>query len=132
MSAPRRDRGSERLRRALLAAAEASEGDDGLERIRARMHAPRPATAAWLAAEAEPSGLGRVWWEAGRLAGVAARLLPARDRCRFAEEYRSELWELAQGGAPRRRQVAHAVRLLGSSVALRVALGSLRRRSAAP
>jgi len=51
----------ERLRAALRAAAESVEPDgDGLERIRARIHAPRPATAAWLATEAEPSGLGPV------------------------------------------------------------------------
>jgi hypothetical protein len=37
---------------------------------------------------------------------VAARLVPARARCQYAEEYRSELWKLAQGGAPRRRLVA--------------------------
>jgi len=49
----------ERLRAALRAAAESVEPDgDGLERIRARIHAPRPATAAWLATEAEPSGPG--------------------------------------------------------------------------
>ena len=47
----------ERLRAALRAAAESVEPDGGgLERIRARIHAPRPATAAWLATDVEPPG----------------------------------------------------------------------------
>src|SRR5215831_4396350 len=51
----------ERLRAALRAAAESVEPEgDGLERIRARIHAPRPATAAWLTTAAEPSGPGPV------------------------------------------------------------------------
>ena len=51
----------ERLRAALRAAAESVEPDGGgLERIRARIHAPRPATAAWLATEAEPARPGPV------------------------------------------------------------------------
>jgi hypothetical protein len=51
----------ERLRAALRAAAESVEPDGGgLERIRARIHAPRPATAAWLATETRPSGSGSV------------------------------------------------------------------------
>ena len=51
----------ERLRAALRAAAESVEPEgDGLQRIRARIHAPRSATAAWMATEAAPSGAGPV------------------------------------------------------------------------
>ena len=51
----------ERLRAALRAAAESVEPDGGgLERIRARIHAPRPATAAWLATDTVTSGPGPV------------------------------------------------------------------------
>ncbi|MFF9222128.1 hypothetical protein [Streptomyces viridosporus] len=42
------------------------------------------------------------------LTDVAAWILPARDRCRYSEEWRSELWDLAT--APRRHQIAHALR----------------------
>src|SRR5262249_56807783 len=50
-----------RWRAAVRAAGESVEPEgDGLERIRARIHAPRPAPAAWLATEAEPSGPGQV------------------------------------------------------------------------
>jgi hypothetical protein len=42
------------------------------------------------------------------LTGVAAWVLPASDRCRYTEEWQSELWDLAT--APRRSQIAHALR----------------------
>ncbi|MEU0615778.1 hypothetical protein ACWDLL_14110 [Streptomyces griseoincarnatus] len=42
------------------------------------------------------------------LTDVAAWILPASDRCRYSEEWRSELWDLAT--APRRHQIAHALR----------------------
>ena len=47
---------------------------------------------------------------AWRLAGAATRLLPARERARYAEEFRSELWELAAAGTSRRTQQAYAAR----------------------
>jgi hypothetical protein len=41
---------------------------------------------------------------------IAARALPTEARARYAEEWGSELWELAvQAGEPRRRQLAHAL-----------------------
>ena len=42
------------------------------------------------------------------LTDVTAWILPASDRCRYSEEWRSELWDLAN--APRRHQIAHALR----------------------
>ncbi|MFJ4246017.1 hypothetical protein ACIP17_36135 [Streptomyces iakyrus] len=50
-----------------------------------------------------PVSLSALW-----LTDVAARILPAGDRCRYAEEWRGELWDLAT--APRRHQIAHALR----------------------
>jgi hypothetical protein len=67
-----------------------------------------------------------------RVAGTAARLLPARDRARYAEEYRSELFELAAAGEPRRRQALYALRLLRTAPALRLELRAPRRRKAGP
>jgi hypothetical protein len=49
---------------------------------------------------------------ARRLVTVAAWFLPARQQARYAEEYRSELGDLATKGAGRRQQLGHAVRLL--------------------
>jgi hypothetical protein len=77
-------------------------------------------------------GSGRVGRSARRLASAAARLLPAADRARYAEEYRSELWELAQAGESRRRQAAYGLRQLRSALALRGELQAPRRRQAAP
>jgi len=67
---------------------------------------------------------------AGRLAVAAAQLLPAADRARYAEEYQSELWDLAQAGAGRIRQLRHVLRQLASGILTRRALRSPRRRSA--
>jgi len=47
--------------------------------------------------------VGRVAPSAARLLAVVAGMLPAADRDRYAEEYRSELWEIAHAGQPRRR-----------------------------
>lgn len=54
---------------------------------------------------------------ATRATDAAARLLPPADRVRYAEEYRCELYELAQGS--RRAQWAYALRLLVCAVSLR-------------
>lgn len=74
----------------------------------------------------------RVAPTAKRLAGAAARLLPAGDRARFAEEFGSELWEIARAGGRRRRQLMYAARQVGSAWRLRRALRVPRRQGAVP
>ena len=69
---------------------------------------------------------------AAGLLEAAARLLPVSDRARFAEEYASELQELAQRGAGRRQQLHYALRQLRRALPMGLALRSPRRRSAAP
>jgi WhiB family transcriptional regulator, redox-sensing transcriptional regulator len=59
---------------------------------------------------------------AGRLAGMAAQVLPAEHRARYQEEFAGELYELAEAGAPRRRQLAHALRLVDRAWILRAEL----------
>lgn len=59
----------------------------------------------------------RVSPPAARLADTAAKLLPRAERFRYAEEYHSELHELAR--ISRRAQWAYAVRLLGWAPSLR-------------
>ncbi|MFD0686025.1 hypothetical protein [Actinomadura fibrosa] len=65
-----------------------------------------------------------------RAAGWAVRMLPSADRPRYAEEFRSELWELAAADAGRWRQVRHAVRLLVRAPLLRRELTRPRARRA--
>jgi hypothetical protein len=67
---------------------------------------------------------------ASGLVGTAAFLLPAVDRPRYAEEYRSELWDLAKSGAGQLRQLRYALRQLLNALPMRFTLRSLRRRSA--
>lgn len=74
----------------------------------------------------------RVARSAVRLLTAAACLLPAAGRARYAEEYRSELWELAQSGAGRLRQLRYALRQLFNVRRMGFALRSPRRRGAAP
>jgi len=69
---------------------------------------------------------------AGHLLAAAARLLPASDRARYAEEFRSELAEIARAGAGRRPQLAYAARQLMSARRLRADLRAPRRRGAVP
>jgi hypothetical protein len=69
---------------------------------------------------------------ATHLLTAAARLLPTAERARYADEYRSELWELSQAGDGRIRQLSYALRQLRSAPSMRLALSSPRRRSAAP
>ena len=69
---------------------------------------------------------------ATRLLTAAACLLPAAERVRYADEYRSELWELAQAGDGRIRQLRYALRQLRSAPSMGLALRSPHRRSAAP
>jgi hypothetical protein len=68
---------------------------------------------------------------AGRLVAAAARLLPVRERARYAEEFRAELWEIAQAGG-RRAQLAYAVRQVMAAWRLSAELRVPRRRGAAP
>jgi hypothetical protein len=49
------------------------------------------------------------------LAGCAARVLPARSRARYREEFEAELLEIGRGW----RQIVHGVRVLGRAVPLR-------------
>jgi hypothetical protein len=69
---------------------------------------------------------------AGRLLVVAARMLPPRDRARYGDEFRSELWEIARARDGRWAQIAYAARQVRSSVQTRTALRAPRRRSAVP
>lgn len=66
------------------------------------------------------------------LVSAAAFLVPATDRTRYAQEYRSELWDLAQAGAGSLRQLLYALRQLRRAIPMGLALRSPRRRSAAP
>jgi len=74
----------------------------------------------------------RVAPSACRLTIVAAWLLPAGQRARYGEEYRSELYDLAAGGAGRRQQLGYALRLLGRAGPLRLAVLAPRRGKASP
>jgi hypothetical protein len=69
---------------------------------------------------------------AARLLAAAVWLLPAARRCRYAEEYRSELWDLAQAGDGRIRQWRYAFCQLRSALSMSVTLRSPRRRNSAP
>jgi hypothetical protein len=77
-------------------------------------------------------GPGRVASSAADLLAAATRLLPAADRGRYAEEYQSELWDLAQCGAGRLRQLGYALRQLLRALPMGRVLRSPRRRSVAP
>jgi hypothetical protein len=74
-------------------------------------------------------GARRVAPAAASLLTTAARLLPAAHRSRYAEEYRSELWDLAQAGAGRIRQLRYALCQFRNVVPMSVTLRSPRRRS---
>jgi hypothetical protein len=51
------------------------------------------------------------------------------DQIRYAEEWRAELWDLAQAAVPGRWLLAHALRLVRAAWPLRAALRLPRRRS---
>jgi hypothetical protein len=65
-----------------------------------------------------------------QLVAVAARLLPAAHRARYAEEFQGELWDLAEAGAGRWRQTASAAHQLTKAGHLRTELKAPRRRGA--
>jgi hypothetical protein len=71
---------------------------------------------------AKPAQTRPVALSARRLAVAAAWLLPAGDRARYGEEYRSELWDLAHAGAGRRQQVGYAFRQFVRAVPMRQAV----------
>ena len=75
---------------------------------------------------------GRVVPGAARVLAAAVCPLPCGDRVRYAEEYRAELWDLAQAGAGRITQLQYALRQLRNALPTGFALRSLRRRGAAP
>jgi hypothetical protein len=67
------------------------------------------------------------------LLATAGILLPRADRARYMQEYRSELWDLAQTGEGRLRQLLYALRQLRSTIPMGLALRSPRRsKGAAP
>jgi len=69
---------------------------------------------------------------ASRLLAFAAKGLPAADRARYAEEYRSELWEIACADGRRRTQLTYATRQVLAVPWLRAGLRTPRRRGATP
>jgi hypothetical protein len=71
---------------------------------------------------------GSVVRSAGRILAAASRLLPARDRPRYLEEYHSELWDMATAGAGFRQQCRYAAHQLARAASLRSALLDPRRR----
>lgn len=73
----------------------------------------------------------RVSGWARRLVGVASRVVPVWERARYEEEWRCELWELGrQRRGHRRRQIAHALRLLSRAWGVRGGVRAVRRRPA--
>lgn len=70
----------------------------------------------------------RVSETAMKLTGWASRLLPATARTRYMDEFRSDLYEMAAAGLPRRKLVMYAVRLLPRMFALRRAVSTRRER----
>jgi hypothetical protein len=69
---------------------------------------------------------------AGWLVAAAARFLPRGHRGRYAAEFRSELWDLAQTRARRRDQLTHALSLLTGIGHLRAELRTPHRRKTTP
>jgi hypothetical protein len=74
----------------------------------------------------------RVALPARRLVAAAAGLVPAGERARYGEEYRSELHDLAASGAGRCRQLGYALRLLAGTLRLRRAVLAPRHGKAGP
>jgi hypothetical protein len=118
---------AEFMRRELHAAADQLEPlPGGAERIRARIRARASSGSAREERRAEV----RVAPAAGRLATAAARVLPTRERVRYAEEFQAELWEIARAGGGRWLQLGYAARQVMAAPRLRVGLRVPRRRGA--
>jgi hypothetical protein len=79
------------------------------------------------------AGSARPLEGAVRLAGAAAAILPRADRPRYAEEYQTELADLAVTGTGRWRQLCYVARLLTRAPLLRaeLILAAHRRRETA-
>jgi DNA-binding CsgD family transcriptional regulator len=84
------------------------------------------------ARDSRESSAKKVVRSADGLLAAGAGLLPASDRARYAEEYRSELWDLAQAGAGRIKQLRYALCQLRNAFSMSVTLRSPRRRSSTP
>ncbi len=80
----------------------------------------------------EQAPSARIAPSAGRLLMAASRLLPPSDRVRYAEEYESELWELASAGASRAEQLRYAKRQALRAAQVRGEVLAPRSKSAAP
>lgn len=63
--------------------------------------------------DVQPSKMSR------QLTAWAVRMLPAADRPKYTEMFRSELFDLARCGSGRRAQLAHAIRVLVRAPLLR-------------
>jgi hypothetical protein len=81
-------------------------------------------------AKDDRSAAVRVSRQAKQLAKGAARLLPAADRTRYAEEWAAELWGIAEADGKRRPQVAHAMHLVRGALVLRFELARPQWRKA--
>jgi hypothetical protein len=69
---------------------------------------------------------------ANGLTKAAARVLPASDRARYAEEFSAELHDLALSGAGPLGQMLYGLRQVRGTLGLRIALQSPRRKGATP
>jgi hypothetical protein len=105
----------------------ASDLHDGLVRTLDRVNGLQRAVNRTSVAPKEQETCRRVIRPASRLTVAAAWLLPRGDRCRYGEEWRCELAELAAAGAGRWRQLKYAVRLLSRTGSLRLALAQRKR-----
>ena len=90
-----------------------------------------PDSASGLDNAREQGRVRRVASPAAGLLGAGTRLFPAADRARYDEEYRGELWELAQSGAGCIRQLRYALHQLLGTLPMSFTLRYPRRRSAA-
>jgi len=104
--------------------------------VKSRMAKATPVMRAGLladiAADRERRATRRVMPSTVRLLTAASRLLPAADRARYAEEFLSELWDLAQSGDGRRQQLRYTLRQFRGILSMSFALRSPRRRGAVP
>lgn len=91
----------------------------------------REVTAVIFRMQALPDRAARRSYAAVRLVGAVTQILPALEGARYAEEFFSELCELASSGVPRRQQLAYSARLLARVWLLRAALRP-RNRTRAP
>jgi hypothetical protein len=79
-----------------------------------------------------PGKATRVAPAAAGMLNAATRLLPAASRARYAEEFRSELWEIEQVGGSRAAQLAYAARQLRAVRRLRAGLRVPRHQGEMP